>query len=168
MKKKYKIILYIIVAFIIFTANASLINKVYLQDVSAKAELRKVINPTNSEILTIIEPYFTGNNLEIKNAIWEENKRFIYDNDVLVGYAFVIIEKIGCPTCSEVNFLFVTDSEYNIYQIIYLRDIVEDNKIIPVEKFQEFSKKFLNKNLYDYDFEKIKRMKFAPKHTLST
>jgi len=96
----------------------------------------------------------------------ESNKRHIIKNDSTVGYAYVIHEQIACPTCSDINYLLITDNGYTIKHIIFLRDIVEGYKIIPVKKFEEFSNKFFEMNLLNDDFMPVKVVSDPAKHSL--
>jgi len=96
----------------------------------------------------------------------ESNKRHIISGDSIIAYAYVIHEQIACPTCSDINYILITDNGYTIKHIIFLRDIVEGYKIIPVEKFEEFSNQFLEMNLLNDDFTPVKVISNPEKHSL--
>ena len=108
----------------------------------------------------------TADSLIIIDAPIESNKRHIIYCDSLIGYAYIIHEPIACPTCSDINYFLITDNGYTIKHIIFLRDIVEGYKIIPVEKFEEFSNQFLEMNLLNDDFIPVKVVSDPAKHSL--
>ncbi|KPK96250.1 hypothetical protein AMJ80_01125 [bacterium SM23_31] len=108
----------------------------------------------------------TADSLIIIDAPIESNKRHIIYCDSLIGYAYIIHEPIACPTCSDINYFLITDNGYTIKHIIFLRDIVEGYKIIPVEKFEEFSNQFLNKNLLNDDFMPVKVFSNPENHSI--
>ena len=107
----------------------------------------------------------TADSLLILDAPIESNKRNIISGDSLIAYAYIIHEQIACSTCSDINYLLITDKNYTIKHIIFLRDIVEGYKIIPVEKFEEFSNQFLEMNLLNDDFNLVKTLSSPKKHS---
>jgi len=108
----------------------------------------------------------TADSLLVLDDPIESNKRHIISGDSLIGYAYIIHEPIACSSCSDINYILITDNEYTIKNIIFLRDIVEGYKIIHVEKFEEFSNQFLNKNLLHDDFTLIKVISNPEKHSI--
>ena len=119
-------------------------------NLSFQAEIRKL----NADSLVVLY------------APVESNKRHIISGDSLIAYAYIIHEPIACTTCSDINYLLITDNGYTIKHIIFLRDIVEGYKIVPVEKFEEFSNKFLNKNLLNDDLMSVKVVSNPQKHSI--
>jgi len=143
---------------------AGLVSEIYLNSFSENGEMLSSlrINPVNQ-----VNPVKNENDsLVIIDAPIESNKRHIISGDSIIAYAYIIHEPIACPTCSDINYLLITDNGYTIKHIIFLRDIVEGYKIIPVEKFEEFSNKFLNLNLLNDDFMQIKVISNPEKHSL--
>jgi len=64
-----------------------------------------------------------------------------------------------------VNYLLITDKEYTIRDIRFLKEIIEDYKIISIDTFQLFSNRLLNKNLINYDFTNIEIIEKSKKHS---
>lgn len=149
-----------------------------------KMNLKTVVKPTNEQIADILIALFpkeftdNGNSeaksqkliadsLVVLDDSIESIKRHIQANEgTIVGYAYIIIEKIACPSCSDVNYLLITDNNYTIKHIIFLRDIVEGYKIITVEKFEELSNQFLGMSLLNSDFSSIEVVSNPEKHSI--
>ena len=95
----------------------------------------------------------------------ESNKRHIISGDSIIGYAYVIHEQIACPSCSDINYLLITDTNYTIKHIISLHDIVEDYKIISINKLRKYSNQFIGLRLLGSDFTSIKEISEAKKYS---
>jgi len=179
-----------IIGIFLIYANINMIGNLFFSDSDKAAEIKKFVIPSNEAIADTLRSLwstgetnngedgfmsfraqsrnlaFNTDSLVVLDDPIESNKRHIIYCDSLIAYAYVIHEQIACPTCSDINYLLITDNEYTIKHIFFLRDIVEGYKIIPIEKFEEFSNKFLNLNLLNDDFMMIKVISNPEKHSL--
>jgi len=173
-----------IIGIILIYANINLAwNMFFRSNDAIRMNLKTIVIPTNEQIADTLRHIYsnldndngdkkaksqelTANSLQIIDDPIESNKRHIINGDSLIAYAYVIHEPIACPTCSDINYLLITDNDYTIKHIIFLRDIIEGYKIVSIEKFEEFSNKFLNKNLLHDDFMPIKVISNPGKHSL--
>ena len=184
-----------IIGIILIYANINMVGKLFFSGSSnnIKMNLKTFVEPTNDEIAGLVKELYQNGiseNSEMLSSLKtnpvnpvnpvknkkdslivlddpiESNKRHVISGDSLIAYAYVIHEQIACPTCSDINYLLITDINYIIKHIIFLRDIVEGYKIIPVEKFEEFSNQFLEMNLLNDDFMLVKVVSDPAKHSL--
>jgi len=144
--------------------------------------IKNAVIPSNEEIADLLGDIYLNketDNGDLKNAnrnLLIENlfilddpelniKRHIKVNGNIIGYVYIIHERIPCPYCSDVNYLLIADTEYGINNFIFLGDIVNGKQIISYEEFEKYTNRFLNKNLITSEFENIKVAHEYKKHS---
>jgi hypothetical protein len=109
---------------------------------------KKPVNVTNAQIHHYADSLFVHkDSLKITDDDIMSNKRIIIENGDTLGFAFIVYEPIPCPSCSDINYLLITDKKYKIQSIIFLRNIIEDYKIFPKDIFISFINRFINRNI---------------------
>jgi hypothetical protein len=88
-----------------------------------------------------------NNNLLILDDDILSNKRIIIEKGDTLGFAFIVYEPIPCPSCSDVNYELITDKEYIIRSIRYIRDVIEDYKMISEEYINAITFQVIGKNV---------------------
>jgi len=155
----------LIVVVLVF-ANTTMVYKTFFAKNRPDPNIKKVIITTNEQIKYYAESIFIHtDSLKIIDDEIENNKQIITEKDDTLGFSYIINEPINCPSCSEINYLLFTDREYTIRNIIFLRDIIENYKIVPIDTFKVFSNQFLNKNFIKDDFNSIKTLDRPKKHS---
>lgn len=119
-------------------------------------DIKTVIIPTDEEIIVFLDSIFIVPEKRIVRDPIELNKRIILKSDLILGYVYIIHEKIPCPNCSDINFMLITDEKLIIKHIKYLRPNIEDNKVIAKDYCENYAGKFLNRSLVNGDFDVIK------------
>ena len=155
-----------------------MINKLFFKPTEKHEHLlgiKDIVNPTNEEIAALVKGiYLTDKsqngstpdlslreakrrgNLIITDDPIERNKRHVSVNNQLLGYVYIVHEGIPWPHCSDVNYLLAADTGYRIKEFIHLREMIEANQVVPVEKFEQFSDQFIGLSLLTDDYLTIK------------
>ena len=129
-------------------------------------DYKKPVAVTNEDIRRYVDSVFVH-----KDSLWiveddiMSNKRIIMENGDTLGFAFVVYEPIPCPSCSDVNYALLVDNLYTIKNIVFLREIVEDYKIVQEDSIRVFINQFMNNNLLKNDFGNIIPIEKPKKHS---
>jgi len=155
-----------LIAVVLVFANTMMVYKTFFVKNRLNLDYKKPVAVTNEEIRRYADSLFIyKDSLRIVEDDILSNKRILIENNDTVGYAFIVYEPIPCPSCSDVNFILVADNHYNIRNLIFLREIVEDYKIVSIDTFQLFSNRLLDKNILNDDFTKIGTIEKSKKHS---
>jgi len=156
-----------IIGIVLITANVRMVYSVFFSKSRLYPDIKKVVILTDDQIKHYAESLFVHkDSLQIKEDEIENNKRIIFDKNDTIGFVYIIDEKIPCPSCSNVNYLLMTDKEYTIKNIVFMKEIIEDYKFVPVDTFKLFSNNFLYRNILKDDFKNIKTLKNPQKHSI--
>ena len=166
MKKIKHIAAVLIVVFLLY-ANVNLAYNTFISNENnISRSIKSVIKPDDVTVSSYADSVFHGMDLAVLNDPLEENKWIVTSNNTKIGFAYTIHEAISCPSCSDVNYLVFTDAEYTVLSFIFLRDIIEGNKIYPVSGFEENYGRFIRKNLLKDEIEKISIKPAPEKHAI--
>jgi len=153
---------FLVIALIVL--NVNMFYRMFFAKTRLNPDYKKPVAVTNDDIRRYADSLFVHrDSLRIVEDDILSNKRIIIshrdgfpENGDTLGFAFIVYEPIPCPSCSDVNYVLITDKKYIINHIIFLRNILENFKIVSNKEFTIFSNQFLNNNLINYDFSIIK------------
>jgi len=142
-----------LIAVILVFANTMMVYKTFFAKNRLNPVYKKPVNVTNAQIHHYVDSLFVHkDSLRIVEDDIMSNKRIIIENGDTLGFAFIVYEPIPCPSCSDVNYILLVDNLYTIKNIVFLREIVEDYKIVQEDSIMVFINQFLNNNLLRVDF----------------
>jgi hypothetical protein len=155
-KDTLKYIGLVLIAVVLVFANTMMVYKTFFAKNRLNPDYKKPVAVMNEDIRRYADSLFMH-----RDSLWiveddiMSNKRIIIENGDTLGFAFVVYEPIPCPSCSDVNYLLITNNEYIIKNIIFMQDIIEGYKVVNIDTFKEFSNQFVNLSLLKDDFKKI-------------
>jgi len=166
-KYKKHIILYS-VTILILTLNVLMIRNLFFSDSVRGESYRKIketVIPNDDEIMKHAKTVFNvEDSIVINTEIFNSNKKEVIFKNNILGYAYIVIDTIRCSTCSNVDLLLFVDKNYSIINIIFLRDVIESLKIVPLADLEIYTANFINKNLLKDDFNAIVKNKKFSRH----
>ena len=145
-----------LIAVVLVFANTMMVYKTFFAKNRLNPDYKKPVAVTNEDIRRYADSLFVHrDSLRIDEDEIMSNKRIIIENKDTLGFAFIVYESIPCPSCSNLNYVMITDKDYTIRDIRFLKNIIEDYKIVPVDSFRVFSNQFLEMNFLKDDFTNI-------------
>jgi len=161
---KYVGLCFIVIALIVL--NVNMFYRMFFAKNRLNPDYKKPVAVTNEDILRYADSVFVhGDSLTIIDDAIESNKQIITEKEDTFGFSYIVNEPINCPSCSDINYLLFTDSEYTIRNIIFLRDIIEDYKVVQLDSFGLIVNQFLQKNLIKDDFSSIQMINKPKKYS---
>jgi hypothetical protein len=155
-----------LIAVVLVFANTMMVYKTFFAKNRLNPDYKNPVKVTNEDIRRYADSVFVHrDSLRIVEDDIMSNKRIIIENGDTVRFAFIVYEPIPCPSCSDVNYVLLVDNLYTIKNIVFLREIVENYKIIQVDSFRVFSNQWLYKNILKYDFNYIQTLNTPKKYS---
>jgi len=151
-----------LIAIVLLAVNVNLIRNMFF--IKRDPNIKVGINPSNEQIKLFIDSIYKQINVQIFFDSLEYNRRIITQNEDTIGYAYIVNEPIPCLSCSNINFLLIVENDYDIVNVILLREIYEDFKKISKNDFENFLKNIIGRNLLKSDFSKILLPSIPKKH----
>jgi hypothetical protein len=137
-----------LIAVVLVFANTMMVYKTFFAKNRLNPDYKNPVKVTNEDIRRYADSVFVH-----RDSLWiveddiMSNKRIIMENGDTLGYVFIVYEPIPCPSCSNLNYMLFTDKEYKLKDIILLRDVIEDYKVIEKEQVSTVVKPFTGINL---------------------
>jgi len=164
-KDTLKYIGLVLIAVVLVFANTMMVYKTFFAKNRLNPDYKKQVEVTNADIRRYADSLFVHrDSLRIVEDIFESNKRIVNEKDNIIGYIYILYEPINCPSCSDINYVLITNKEYTIKNIILVNDIIEGFKKVPKDTINLFIKSFFNINILTYNFENVKLPKKSMKY----
>ena len=104
------------------------------------------INPSKETIVQLLGSIETSNVTLFPDPL-EANKRIVVSEKDTIGYVYIVHEPISCASCSDVDYLLLLNTHYQLSEIVSLHDIIEFRKKLEFEEYNQSFNSFLHKNL---------------------
>jgi len=156
----------ILVAVVLVFANTMMIYKTFFAKSRLDPSYKQPAVVTDDDIRRYADSVFTHkDSLRVVEDEIMSNKRIIIENGDTLGFAFIVYEPIPCPSCSDVNYVLITDKEYIIMDIRFLKEIIEGYEVINMDTVIMYSQQFISLTIVYSDISSIKPLEKPKKYS---